>query len=1450
MMEQERWQLNRAGLFNFWYFDDEELPCAEGKLLLRGANGSGKSVTMQSLITVLLDGKKSSDRLDPFGSRARRMEDYLLGEKDVAEQDERTGYLYLEYARPDKGQYLTTGIGLRAKRQSSLDFWGFAILDNRRIGRDFLLYKTERDADGEVLKIPLSRRELENRLGEGGQIVRTQQEYMALVNKHVFGFRDLETFEDLMKLLIQLRSPKLSKDFRPTVVYEILTESLPALTDEELRPLSDTIENMDQIKSQLDQAVREDQALNRLLKVYDAYNQRVLCEKGEGLVQAYKRHRQGLSRLAEAEESLTAGEEKLRASERELEELKREQAVLDKEKDELQDHDVFRAERERSALLQDQETYRAEREKKERALGGKEAQERETRASIGQEEEKERQGQKEVEERLDEMDFLAEEAGFQSHEVAVDEFRSQFERNFSFNLWRKEAKDHEEYLDKVLALFREERQAQERYRLAELDLGEAAKALDQAQFENKKWADVLEDERAKWINQVFAWHQENQELKLEQEDLQLLMQRVRLCPDSYPWEVLKEPVQAAQDWLRQQVLVKLADLRHFITRQEEKIEAAKTELQEWQGQKDPEPPRHAQTEEARRALAAARVPFLPFYAAVEFHEHVPGELRASLEAALKEAGILDALIVGSAEASIESDRILEPNPRFMTHTLAEYFYPTPAAGVEISAEDIDNVLRTVLVGDQPNDAGRTSHAGRTYGKDSGSAATVIMEDGGYRIGLIQGRAPREQESIYIGKEARRQYRLKEIARLEADLTSLRSERADLVREREQLEHRLELMAEEAARYPSERELKAAYQELDSSRRQIQVLEQDVEKKNAKLKTELEQWQELKLRLRELTRTSILAFSEQAYAKGVLSFKGYREHLGQLEVLWQKIFSARSRLELQRSRLEELTQEVDELKGELEVLRGKEATLKAKLEKVEARLQKLGADEIRRRVRQVVERLQQLPAAIEDKITEAEARRNTQGQRLRELQRLRREQSLSQALEKEWLRVFVEERKLHQGFYSTSEADEQEDKNQEVSKGQVVSKPALPEEVVSDERLAFYLKEAQAVAAAGGKGAAGERESLQERVSDAFFREQGNLVEYRPALQTLFESEEEFDDFSDMEESADSAYADFYDLYRGRWQELRTKARRTYLLLEYEGKKVNPYYARSQMEKNIALQEQLLNEKDRELYEEIIMHSVGRIIRGRIQRAEHWVEEMNHLMAQRDTSSGLNFSVRWRPRTAEYEEEMDTEDLVQLLKADPRLLKESDMARIVGHFRSKIERAKSVLAEKGYGESFHQIIKEMLDYRQWFAFTLYYQKSGERRKELTNHVFYTFSGGEKAMAMYIPLFSAAYSRYSDARPEAPRLISLDEAFAGVDENNIRDMFDLMERLGFNYIINSQALWGDYDTVAKLSICELVRPKNASWVTVIRYFWDGKVRRLVEERDMSEELGEQLEAVAGR
>ena len=68
-----RWQASKIGLINFWYYDEQEFPFVKGRMLLRGSNGSGKSVTMQSVVPLLLDGNMSPERLDPFGSRDRKM---------------------------------------------------------------------------------------------------------------------------------------------------------------------------------------------------------------------------------------------------------------------------------------------------------------------------------------------------------------------------------------------------------------------------------------------------------------------------------------------------------------------------------------------------------------------------------------------------------------------------------------------------------------------------------------------------------------------------------------------------------------------------------------------------------------------------------------------------------------------------------------------------------------------------------------------------------------------------------------------------------------------------------------------------------------------------------------------------------------------------------------------------------------------------------------------------------------------------------------------------------------------------------------------------------------------------------------------------------------------------------------------------------------------------------
>ena len=201
-------------------------------------------------------------------------------------------------------------------------------------------------------------------------------------------------------------------------------------------------------------------------------------------------------------------------------------------------------------------------------------------------------------------------------------------------------------------------------------------------------------------------------------------------------------------------------------------------------------------------------------------------------------------------------------------------------------------------------------------------------------------------------------------------------------------------------------------------------------------------------------------------------------------------------------------------------------------------------------------------------------------------------------------------------------------------------------------------------------------------------------------------------------------------------------------------------------------------------------------------------------------------------------------LVELLKKDYRLMREDEAAKLSLHFRSKVEEARRHAKDSGGMVSFYQVMKDTLDYRKWFEFQLFSQKSGERQKELTNSVFGTFSGGEKAMSMYVPLFSAVVAKYQGARKDAPRLISLDEAFAGVDNKNIRDMFRLMTEFEFDFIINSQVLWGDCDTLDALAIYQLLRPENAKFVTVMPYLWNGKVKEMLDDEGMLEERAAQF------
>src|SRR5699024_4453120 len=238
---------------------------------------------------------------------------------------------------------------------------------------------------------------------------------------------------------------------------------------------------------------------------------------------------------------------------------------------------------------------------------------------------------------------------------------------------------------------------------------------------------------------------------------------------------------------------------------------------------------------------------------------------------------------------------------------------------------------------------------------------------------------------------------------------------------------------------------------------------------------------------------------------------------------------------------------------------------------------------------------------------------------------------------------------------------------------------LPEDIKKDEALAkWIIKQFDKLLTKK------DSTNISSQLTSVYFEQHSNLMEYR-----MTDDQVSAKVFTWMDEE----WTDEQKIFITNW---KSKAVRRLIQLEFKGKRVSPYYILDVVEKDRLNQQTLLNDQDRQLYEEILYDSIGRKLRSRIYRAQQWTKKMNQLMEDSDSSSGLSFSIKWRPRTAENEAELDTKELVDLLSRDINLLKEEDLNQVIEHFRSKIEHAKELIEIKGEGNTLLQVLKEVLD----------------------------------------------------------------------------------------------------------------------------------------------------------
>lgn len=246
----------------------------------------------------------------------------------------------------------------------------------------------------------------------------------------------------------------------------------------------------------------------------------------------------------------------------------------------------------------------------------------------------------------------------------------------------------------------------------------------------------------------------------------------------------------------------------------------------------------------------------------------------------------------------------------------------------------------------------------------------------------------------------------------------------------------------------------------------------------------------------------------------------------------------------------------------------------------------------------------------------------------------------------------------------------------------------------------------------------------------------------------------------------------------------------------------------------------LTTEERELIEHHLLREVGSHLADRIHAAWNLVRVMNEQLASHPTSSGVTLRLEWVP---DPEAGQGAAAALKLLRRDVALLDAEERAGLAAYLAERVRASR----EGVEGADAVERLAAALDYRNWHRFVVH-RRSAEGEVRFTSRSQGTGSGGEQAKLAHLPLFAATAAYYRSARADAPRLLMLDEAFAGIDEAQRGDCFGMLVDLDLDFAVTNYAEWGCHAQVPRVATYHLERTDGVLGVTALRFVWDGRAR----------------------
>lgn len=236
----------------------------------------------------------------------------------------------------------------------------------------------------------------------------------------------------------------------------------------------------------------------------------------------------------------------------------------------------------------------------------------------------------------------------------------------------------------------------------------------------------------------------------------------------------------------------------------------------------------------------------------------------------------------------------------------------------------------------------------------------------------------------------------------------------------------------------------------------------------------------------------------------------------------------------------------------------------------------------------------------------------------------------------------------------------------------------------------------------------------------------------------------------------------------------------------------------------------LSDAERQAITEHLLHEAADQLRQRLVSARELIARMNAQLRAHPTSAGVWLELAVEP-------EPWARDAVGLLCRPMAELDAQERDVVEQFLLDRIEEA-----DRHDGANGAARLADALDYRRWHSFPVW-RCSPTGRQRLTARSQSEGSGGEQAKLAHQPLFAAAAAYYASARPDAPRLIVLDEAFAGIDDPQRRDLFGMLTALDLDWVVTGYDIWGCFDTVPTVSVYHLERTPGVLGVATLRFVW---------------------------